>query len=202
MKILKLICLGFVVAVVLSGCSWTNQGNYTAEYVSKNVDLNKGQISKPIVVKKHEDVIINRGPSSYKGSLTSVDMRTSDIGDNVSKVFMEQYFDDVTISENGSNAFMEVDIKVLDYTYKYFMIADGVEKMDIKLEANIKKEGKLILSKKYTYDAGNNNLLSFTFLGGDLTLHNQTIETFHKGVLSILEGQVKPDLIKALKENQ
>lgn len=200
MKILKLIGLGFVVAVILSGCSLKNQGNYTAEYVSKSVDLNKGQISKPIVVKKHREAIITKHPSTLRGKLSSVEMRTSDIGDGVSKMFMDQYFDDVTISENGSNAFMEVDIRVIDYNYNFAVIADSVE-MDISIEANIKKEGKLILSKKYNQDVGDNNLLSFTVFGGDLTLHGQTVETFHKGILSILEEQVKPDLIKALKEN-
>lgn len=36
----------------------------------------------------------------------------------------------------------------------------------------------------------------------DFNLQNQVVETFHKGVLTVLDKKIKPDLLKALKENQ
>ena len=200
MKSLRLIGLAFVAVLIMSGCGARTPAPYIEEYVSKNVDLNKNQIDDKIVVTKHEPVIIPRKPRTFKGSKYTVDMETSAIGDNVTKKFMEQFFTQVSIGGDASSAFMEVDIKILDYSYQLHTYTEGVY-MDVKIEANVKKNGKLILSKVYAEDVGNNNFMSFTFLKGDFNLQNQVVETFHKGVLTVLDKKIKPDLLKALKEN-
>jgi len=202
MKSLKLIVLGTFAALVLSGCSLKFEGNYKPEYVSKDVSNTLAKVDRKIEVKRHVKSIISKKPRTFRGSAFSIVMQSSQITDNISKIFMEQYFSDVSFkdgSRSSSTAFLELDAVVLDYAWNLNTFTDGVQ-MDIKMKVDVKKDGTLLLSKVYEKDVGNDNVASFSWLKGELTLHPQAVETFHKGVFNILNEDVKEDLIKALKK--
>jgi len=199
MKILKLIIASFIVVFTVSGCSY--KGGYNPDLVTKNADFNKSKVDKKVVIIDHYNKVIEKKPRTFRGSANTIAMETASIGDNVSKLFMEQYFSDVSIGGSRNESFIEMNVDVLDYAYNFGMISDSVA-MDIKIQVDVKQNDELILSKRYFEDVSNNNLASFAWLKGDITLYGQGIETFHKGIFYILEEKVKPDLIKALKKRE
>lgn len=199
MKIIKLIIAGFIVVFTVSGCSY--KGEFKPELVTKNADFNKSKVDKKVVIIDHYNKTIEKRPRTFRGSANTISMETASIGDGVSKLFMEQYFNDVSMGGSRNKSFIEMNVEVLDYNYNFGMISDSVE-MDIELQVDVKQNDELVLSKRYFEDVSNSNLASLAWLKGDLTLYGQGIETFHKGVFYILEEKVKPDLIKALKKRE
>jgi len=181
----------------LTGCSTTN-GPYTPKYVNGVLKHNLSEVKETVIVKQHAEKIVTKNPESVRGKLGKLALHTSAIGDNVTKDFFEQYFNNVAFGNESQEGLLYVNFEVLDYTYYHGAIADAsVVSLDTKI--TVKKNGKEILNKHYTKTVDSNTYFNVNIFNH--TLKTIAVETFHKGVLDIYENQIKPDLLKALKEN-
>lgn len=114
------------------------------------------------------------------------------LNQNVLKEFLSQYFTKVSFSNDNKKGLF-IDSKFYDYQYEYGF-SDGND-VEVFVGVKVYDDTKLILDKKYSIKNG------ITALTLNLTIFPLVEENFHKTLLKLYETKLKPDLLKALKEN-
>ncbi|MCT7540186.1 hypothetical protein N5T82_10055 [Aliarcobacter cryaerophilus] len=194
MKYLKYILLiGLMFS--FTGCvKLTRNVDFNEEHLKtlKKVELKKVE-NKTVIIEKKENLFIEKKPNGMIGFGTQIIVNMTNLNEKVLKESMNQYFKNVEISNN--QGYIYIDSKLLDYEYKY-----GFSSVNLKIKIqNIVKQGdKEILNKIYE----NNYDLNILITSTKIQLSEFLEEMFNKLIFETYETQFKPDLLKALEENQ
>ncbi len=121
----------------------------------------------------------------------------SSFGENVLKDFLSQYFNNIEISND--KAFLEFDIKIT----KVRKILDlNRPRYKVWFNLHVVKNEETIINKNYREEMHPPAIIESIYLfnpsEGAVVYADMVL---HKEFFKILETKVKPDLIKALKEN-
>jgi hypothetical protein len=187
-KYLLLVGLMFVFA----GCS--HKMEYNKSYIETNLknDLKKVSIEK-VDLKKQQIVYLKKRPTGFRGGGTTADINLTAINENVQSEFFKQYFKEVNyVNEATENLF--VDSNLYNYQYEY-AFSDGNE-VELFVKIKVYYKNKVILDKEYNIK---DDVAGLSFR---LTIVSLLDENFHKTLLKLYETKFKPDLLKALEENQ
>lgn len=202
----NLIKYGIIVAFafLFTGCmSLKFPVNNNVQYLKNNVETRYSKIDKKsIIIIKKETGIITQEKKLQGGTVKQIVTVDTKIADNASKVFMEQYFSNVKFGNESEKSFIQFSMKLKDFNFE--LNKGYTPSFDLKLNVIVKKEGNLILEKMYNESTVTPALLNQVKLWKMSHKASQKefiSESLHLGLLTILETKVKPDLLKALAEN-
>ena len=198
-KIILNICLLLFTSFLFSGCVsiYTVNNTYGKEFINYDLKtiIEKSEKKVNII---HTDSESKIEPSGFVGTAYANHF-DKDFNSNILKVFFEQYFKDVAISnefnkENDIN--FQAKFKLNNYNYNYGLMVN----LDANISIKAYYKNKLILEKEYKIKESSDTKMIFGWSNSQIPELYK--EVMHKTFLKIYEKHIKPDLLKALEENQ
>lgn len=199
MKTLITVAMGLAIAFLMTGCS--TKVAYTQEYTDGALKSNLNKVDQRVIIQKHEDRIIGKRPYlSFQGGAMTNEVNVSQLGDEITKDFFEQYFNEVYFGYNGSDDFF-VDFVINDFTFTNDEVGAGT-RINLDLYVSIDYKGKRLLTKNYEYSYYTGRLI--IVIGADLIKgpKEQRVEAFNKSIIHAYEDLIKPDILEALRKRK
>jgi hypothetical protein len=197
MKNLAYLGMMLLVGFLFTGCGFVNNISYQPQYTESEIkDVSK--INDTVVVAKsaYKQIHNVRRLSSLTAEIeTNTD---SVLIENISKDFLSQYFKNVEVSDSKDGLFI-FNIDILELKP---LALRNAPSFGVDFTVTVTQKGKTVLSKKYS-----GITKSPTLIDSDIWFDMEKVnlvyraEGIHKGIFKILEKEVLPDLLKALKEN-
>lgn len=197
MKKLVLILISLVTGMLLSGCTFSNP--YNKASIAGNVKPFYNKVLKNEINVLSQDQVVTKQESSITFRKKDIlETKTGKISTEVSKEFLFQYFNKVNLVSSISDNGYTMVSKIMDYDWKTDnKTLDGFI-VKIYLEVTLYKNGKEIMKKEYVEEKSNNVFLIMFFSTRPI---DTCMELFHKTLLFMYETQVKPDLVKVMRNN-
>lgn len=197
MKNLAYLGMLLLVGFLFTGCGLVNNISYQSQYTGSEIkDVSK--INDTVVVVKNPYKKIHNVRKISKYTAETETNTDSVLIENISRDFLSQYFKNVEISNSKDGLFI-FDIDILEL--KPLALRNSPS-FGVEFTVTVTQKGKTVLSKKYN-GITKSPILFESDIWFDMEKVNLVYRTegIHKGIFRILEKEVLPDLLKALKEN-
>lgn len=183
-----------VVILLTAGCSARITG-YEAgvldNKLKENLLKNTSVFAEVVFVK--QDIREHDFPTNIPGLMRPIGIiiKTDEISSNVTKEFLEQYFTNVSVSNNiDLKKDISISSEIIDYK-----ILRGFDSVMLSHKFTIYKRGKKVFEKNIPFTQYDSTLiLSLTHATPDAMV----TDFIHFTLLDLLEKEIKPELIKVV----